>query len=195
MRGWRAVAEKQTHFGRAGEYFAMSELLLRGWNVAVPVVDVGDDVFVIDDNDKTTRRLQVKSATTELVSEAEGGGVRARFKLSRAQLRTEQPIELIFMFLVRHEEKWRFLVIPRRDLLRVRDAFVEQGKERMGRGRRPSSDADATTDSVLLDVVFKDEGAQGWGASLTPYLDSWPKELPVVSDGPGAKARAEPQNA
>ncbi len=40
----------------------MSELLLRGWNVAVPVVDVGDDVFVIDDNDKTTYRLQVKSA-------------------------------------------------------------------------------------------------------------------------------------
>jgi hypothetical protein len=32
----------------------MSELLLRGWNVAVPVVDVGDDVLVVDDNDKTT---------------------------------------------------------------------------------------------------------------------------------------------
>jgi hypothetical protein len=47
----RAMSEKKTHFGRAGEYFAMSERLLRGWNVAVPVVDVGDDVFVIDDND------------------------------------------------------------------------------------------------------------------------------------------------
>lgn len=55
------MADKRTHFGRAGEYFAMSELLLRGWNVAVPVVDVGDDVFMIDDNDKTTFRLQVKS--------------------------------------------------------------------------------------------------------------------------------------
>lgn len=43
------MAEEPTHFGRAGEFFAMSELLLRGWNVAVPVVDVGDDVFVIDD--------------------------------------------------------------------------------------------------------------------------------------------------
>jgi hypothetical protein len=55
--------DKKTQFGRAGEYFAMSEVLLRGWNVAVPVVDVGDDVFVIDDNDKTTWRLQVKTAT------------------------------------------------------------------------------------------------------------------------------------
>jgi hypothetical protein len=35
------VNEKRSHFGRAGEFFAMSELLLRGWNVAVPVVDVG----------------------------------------------------------------------------------------------------------------------------------------------------------
>ena len=43
----------------------MSELLLRGWNVAVPVVDVGDDVFVIDDNDKTTYRMQVKSAASD----------------------------------------------------------------------------------------------------------------------------------
>ena len=32
------MAEKATHFGRAGEFFAMSELLLRGWNVAIPVV-------------------------------------------------------------------------------------------------------------------------------------------------------------
>lgn len=53
----RARSEKKTHFGRAGEYYAMSELLLRGWNVAVPVVDVGDDAFVIDDRDKTTRRV------------------------------------------------------------------------------------------------------------------------------------------
>jgi hypothetical protein len=58
-------SDKKTHFGRAGEYFAMSELLLRGWNVAVPVVDVGDDVFIIDDNDKTTHRIQVKARSGE----------------------------------------------------------------------------------------------------------------------------------
>lgn len=57
-----ASSSKGSHFGTAGEYFAMSELLLRGWNVAVPVVDVGDDVLIIDDNDKTTFRVQVKSA-------------------------------------------------------------------------------------------------------------------------------------
>ena len=62
------MTDKKTHFGRAGEYFAMSELLLRGWNVAVPVVDVGDDVFVIDDRDKTTLRAQVKTSAAEPAS-------------------------------------------------------------------------------------------------------------------------------
>jgi hypothetical protein len=80
------MPDKKTHFGRAGEFFAMSELLLRGWNVAVPVVDVGDDVFVIDDNDKTTWRLQVKSSKVENLPA--GDGVKAKFTLSRAQLRT-----------------------------------------------------------------------------------------------------------
>ncbi len=61
----------------------MSELLLRGWNVAVPVVDVGDDVFVIDDNEKTTRRVQVKSSRIE----AQDNAPMASFTLSRAQLR------------------------------------------------------------------------------------------------------------
>jgi hypothetical protein len=92
------MTDKRTHFGRAGEYFAMSELLLRGWNVAVPVVDVGDDAFVIDDRDKTTRRVQVKTAMAEPMR-AKGEGaerVCASFKLSRTQLRTRQPIELFY---------------------------------------------------------------------------------------------------
>jgi hypothetical protein len=87
-----AVNQKRTHFGRAGEFFAMSEILLRGWNVAVPVVDVGDDVFIIDDNDKRTFRLQVKSGRVD-------GGV-ATFTLSRPQLRATLPIELLYMFQV-----------------------------------------------------------------------------------------------
>jgi hypothetical protein len=69
----------------------MSEVLLRGWNVAVPVVDVGDDVLIIDDNDKTTFRLQVKSTRTSY-----GEPATAKFTLSRQQLRTPQEIELLY---------------------------------------------------------------------------------------------------
>ncbi len=92
------MTEKKTHFGRAGEYFAMSELLLRGWNVAVPVVDVGDDIFVIDDRDKVAYRVQAKTSAAD---PGDAGRVRATFKLSRDQLRTPLAIELFYMLMVR----------------------------------------------------------------------------------------------
>jgi hypothetical protein len=130
------VADKKTHFGRAGEYFAMSELLLRGWNVAVPVVDVGDDGFVIDDNKKTTWRLQVKSSEVEKALRKDEGGVKAKFTLSRAQLRVEQPIELFSMLMLRGGGAQRFLVIPRVKRAEIRDSHVEAASGREGRPAR-----------------------------------------------------------
>lgn len=185
------MADKKTHFGRAGEYYGMSELLLRGWNVAVPVVDVGDDVFVIDDNDKTTWRLQVKSAEAE-PSAVDDAGVSARFKLSRTQLRSLQRIELFYMLLVRVDASWRFLVIPRPSLLEIRDAYVAGGADRQGPGRRPLSDDTATTDGIPLEVVLRGDNATAWGASLSPYLDLWPEALPAVTGGPGTIGKTKP---
>ena len=40
----------------------MSYFLLRGWNVAVPEVDVGDDIFVVDDKKGVFYRIQVKTS-------------------------------------------------------------------------------------------------------------------------------------
>lgn len=196
------MADKTTHFGRAGEYFAMSELLLRGWNVAVPVVDVGDDAFVIDDRDKTTHRVQVKAASAEQVAagtkaRAAGRildlpedvvrtGVGAHFNLSRQQLRTEQPIEIFYMLLVRSENRWRFLIIPREHLLDIRSAFVEPAGRRVG--RPPVGDELARSDIVGLDVVIVAGAATGWGARLDDYLDRWPSELAIVHGGPGSTA-------
>jgi hypothetical protein len=38
----------------------MSEFLMRGWNVAVPEVDIGDDIFVVRDENGEFVRVQVK---------------------------------------------------------------------------------------------------------------------------------------
>jgi hypothetical protein len=171
------MLDKKTHFGRAGEYFAMSELLLRGWNVAVPVVDVGDDAFVIDDRDKATRRLQVKTSAARPMDR---GGVRATFNLSRDQLRVAQPIELFYMLMMRVGATWRFLIVPRADLLDIRVAYVESAKARTGPGRRPLDDGGAATDGLVLVVSLDAAGATGWDAPLDPYLDRWPAELSMV---------------
>ena len=51
------------YLGKAGQFVAMSEFLARGWNVAVPEVDVGDDIFVAKDADGEFARVQVKAAS------------------------------------------------------------------------------------------------------------------------------------
>ena len=53
--------DKRSHLGTAGHYAAMSEFLYRGYNVAVPAVDLGDDVYVVEDQMGTMWRLQVKT--------------------------------------------------------------------------------------------------------------------------------------
>jgi hypothetical protein len=181
-----AASEKTTHFGRAGEYFAMSEFLLRGWNVAVPVVDLGDDVFVINDNDKTTWRVQVKSAQATRSRD----GSLAHFNLSRTQLARVEDIELFYMMMIRDDTRWRYLVIPREKLYEIHSAWLSAPRE--GRGRRPVSSARAKTDTLRFDVVIADGDATAWNASMTPYLDSWPSELPVLAVGPGSKSGLEP---
>jgi len=40
----------------------MSEFLARGYNVAVPEVDRGDDLFVVQDESGDFDRIQVKTA-------------------------------------------------------------------------------------------------------------------------------------
>lgn len=176
-----AVTEKRTHFGRAGEFFATSELLLRGWNVAVPVVDVGDDVFVIDDNDKTTFRLQVKS-TLALDELNDATVVSASFTLSRSQLWTPQPIELLYMLMIRVQQSWRVLTIPREALHELHREYLDS--DHSGPGRPPKTNEQAKTGSLTLKISLEDE-PRAWGMSLAKF-ESWPDELPLLQTGPGS---------
>ena len=41
---------KSLYLGKASERYVMSALLARGWNIAMPDVDIGDDIFVVGDN-------------------------------------------------------------------------------------------------------------------------------------------------
>lgn len=159
----------------------MSELLLRGWNVAVPVVDVGDDAFVIDDDKKTTQRVQVKTSTAKA---SEVGRLKGTFNLSRKQLRTARPIELFYVLMVRAEPRWRVLVIPRAELVVIRSEHVDGATSRPGQARKPLGDEKVETDSLRLDIEINGDVATGWGAALSQYLDRWPEASKVLHDGP-----------
>lgn len=160
----------------------MSEFLLRGWNVAVPVVDVGDDVFVINDNDKTTWRVQVKSAQAKPCK----GGSLAHFNLSRMQLARVEDIELFYMMMIRDGARWRYLVIPREALYEIYTRWLSAPRE--GRRGRPVLGENAKTDTLRFDVVIDEGTATAWEAPMTPYLDAWPNDLPMLGTGPGSES-------
>lgn len=101
------------YLGQAGQMYVMSEFLSRGWNVAVPEVNVGDDIFVVKDKEGTFRRAQVKTAT----GQSKKYGCSALFKLSIQQLQTTFTPDLHYIFTIRFNERWQSPLIFRRLIL------------------------------------------------------------------------------
>jgi hypothetical protein len=80
----------------------MAEFLLRGYNVAMPEVDIGDDIFVVHDREGELWRVQVKTAICKQARRERGtqaAGVpappawRGKFAISRTQVRTSHPAQ------------------------------------------------------------------------------------------------------
>jgi hypothetical protein len=91
----------------------MSEILMLGWNVAIPEVDIGDDIFVVQDDNGTLRRVQVKTSTSTIRKE----GFSGQFSVSLKNLRNVSTILVHYVFLVRHNEEWTKPIIIRQDYL------------------------------------------------------------------------------
>lgn len=170
--------EKRSHLGMAGHYAAMSEFLYRGYNVAVPAVDIGDDVYVVEDRMGTMWRLQIK--TTDQPEDKI-----VTYLLSREQLSETKENELFYMFMVRRTQRWHFILIERAELAEIRVAF-ERADRAGKRGRRPTTEAEAKTDALALKIEWSDRDARGWGSSFIAYLDRWPDKFPENTSGPGA---------
>jgi hypothetical protein len=71
------------YLGKAGHLAVMSGFLILGWNVAIPEVDIGDDIFVVQDDNGTLRRVQVKTST----STSRKSGYSGQFSISVKNLR------------------------------------------------------------------------------------------------------------
>jgi hypothetical protein len=101
------------YIGKAGHLAVMSEFLMRGWNVATPEVDVGDDIFVVKDDDGTLRKIQVKtSSKTERQTSYSG-----QFLIPLKQLRNISNILIHYVFILRLENTWSKPVIIRQDYM------------------------------------------------------------------------------
>jgi hypothetical protein len=101
------------YLGKAGHLTVMSEFLTRGWNVAIPEVDIGDDIFVVQDDNGTLRRVQVKTSTFTTRQNSFSG----QFNVPINQLRNIANIPVHYVFVVRHNEQWTKPVVIRQDYL------------------------------------------------------------------------------
>ncbi len=102
------------YLGKAGHLAVMSEFLTRGWNVAIPEVDIGDDIFVVQDDNGTLRRVQVKTSTSTPRSRNTFSG---QFHVPLAQLKNITNILVHYVFVVRNSDHWTRPVIIRQDYL------------------------------------------------------------------------------
>src|SRR5437870_2727541 len=114
------MSKKQgLYLDRAGHLAAKAEFLRRGYNVAEPEVDVGDDIFVVKDEDGTMTRVQVKSALAQFHKRT--ATYRALFYVSLKQITTARRPELVFVLPVRGADRWvDFVVIDRPTLAALR---------------------------------------------------------------------------
>ncbi len=183
----RHVTNKHSHLGRAGQFATMAEILARGWNVAIPEVDVGDDVFVARDDASRLTRVQVKtSAPAELVES--GVWETEAIKVASRQLfATVEVVPLMYVFAVPFGTRWEFVVMPRDGLAELWRGFESQRSARIAQGLRPRGrprlDPGVIPEEIALVLRFSATAVTTTGGlDLQPWRNRWePFELILAS--------------
>jgi len=146
--------------GRSGQLAVMAQFLSRGYNVAMPEIDIGEDIFVVRDADGNLSRIQVKSAIGKGKNVAAGA-----FKVPMVQLHKPHTPELDYVFAIHRDGLWReFVVIPRKNLESLHDV---EGVGNVAQGH------------LLLYFSFTDLEVQCSKTSLQQYRGDWSK-WPVI---------------
>lgn len=95
--------------GKAGHLAVMGEFCLRGYNAAMPEIDKGDDVFVVNDTTGAMWRLQVKTA----LGREQATSRAYQFRVRETAIQNAQTPELHFAFVMRKDRIWHFLLMDR----------------------------------------------------------------------------------
>jgi hypothetical protein len=164
----RPVARKKSsqhlYVGQSGLFAAMSEFLYRGYNVAPPAVDLGEDVFVVRARPNVVTRVQAKSSNTQNTR----AGYFAQFNVPLDQLEEQDDPELVYVFPARHDGRWAEFIIIRRPVLRQLRKVNEIG-----------SPDDAG--NLVLRLAYTATDVLNKGTSFQPFRNAWepwPPPLP-----------------
>lgn len=140
----------------------MSEFLDRGYNVAVPEVDIGDDIFVVRDSNGEYWRIQVKTSKATQTTK----GISAQYSLRLSQLAEPTVPDTWYVFVQRSDAGWRdFMLIRQPELY---DYHQAQG---MGSLNREGY--------VILTVNKDGDRTTCSGVDLTRHVNDWSAWQPV----------------
>jgi hypothetical protein len=151
------------YLGKAGHLAVMSEFLTRGWNVAIPEVDIGDDIFVVQDESGTLRRVQVKTST----STVRLSSFSAKFNVPLTQLKNITNILVHYVFVVRHNDQWTKPIIIRQDYLLDHWQNDNLGSEYEG--------------SLSLYFSYSENSVQCSAIDLNQYVSDF-TDFPLIAD-------------
>lgn len=150
------MSKKSLYVGRGGQMAVMAEFLMRGYNVAIPEVDTGDDIFVVREGLIEHSRIQVKTAVTSPLRQ----GYSARYTVKLSQLVDMASYGTWYVFANWAVDRWAsFLIISRENLYRLYDHHNIGSVNKNG----------------LLSLYFSytDKSATCSEQDFTPYLNNW----------------------
>lgn len=101
------------YHSKAAHLAVMAELAWRNYNVAMPEIDIGDDIFAVNDSSGNMWRIQVKYGKTKIQKKS----ISAVFGCRKSQLEQPNTPELYYVFVFRNQTTWRFAVFSRAGLL------------------------------------------------------------------------------
>jgi hypothetical protein len=164
----REGTTRDLYTGRGGQLATLAELLLRHCNVAIPEVDEGDDALVFVTDEPDVARLQIKTATAELLK-AEGCYA-ARVSVPLAQLHARESTRLHYVFAIRLGERWSdFVIVARHELVAASGLGLGYVNKRAG--------------ELQLYLSFSPDGLRCSDQDWSRYRNAW-ASLGVVRPRP-----------
>jgi len=149
------------YIGKSGQMAVMAEFLVRGYNVGIPEVDVGDDIFVVRDDNGELSRIQVKTGTARVTRK----GFSSQFNVPIAQLEEPKTPDLHYVVVIRHQERWSDYVIIDRESLNQHRLLDKIGS--------------IAGEIMHFHLSFSAGDVLCSGFSLRPYLNNW-ERWPVI---------------
>jgi hypothetical protein len=173
------VGNKISHLGMSGHLAVMSELLRLGYNVSMPYVDVGEDIYVIDDvSGEHIAHVQVKTATAD--ADPARQSVAGGYQLRRDQLFGSRRTPLFYAFaLLTPNEEWDFIIIKREELNSLRREY----------DKKRGALKELSSPTYFIQLQFTEKDVRVWDSSLQTYRGRMVLEryFPRVTSGPGAR--------